>query len=162
MRYGRMLDNGLFVENDGPGFPGTDEEIAAVFSVNRPLTSTKLLRLPTRGTLGNGSRVVAGAVLASGGTLIVKTRGRALYLRPRDSDGMTTVERVKPWKGKGTRIEVTLGEALPIDDSTFLWADQAAAMAAIDGHIYRGSTSPWWCDSDSFYELTQAAGRARP
>ena len=71
---------------------------------------------------------------------------------------MTDVEHVKPWKGKGTRIEVLLGEALPVDDSTFLWASQAAAMATIDGQTYRGTTSPWWYDSDSFYELTQAAG----
>ena len=106
---------GLFVEDDGDGLPGTDAEIAALFSVARPLSSSKLLRLPTRGALGNGLRVVAGAVLASGGTLTVKTRGRALRLRPRDADGMTDVEHVRPWKGKGTRIEVLLGEALPVD-----------------------------------------------
>ena len=34
-------------------------------------------------------------------------------------------------------------------------------MAKIDGQSYRGATSPWWYDSRSFYELTQAAG-ARP
>jgi hypothetical protein len=160
-RYGRTRDGGLFVEDDGAGLPGTEEEIAAIFSVSRPLSSSKLLRLPTRGALGNGLRVVAGAVLASGGTLTVKTRGRALCLRPCDADGSTAVEHVKPCKGKGTRVEVRLGDALPIDDSTLLWAGQAAAMAMIDGQTYRGGTSPWWYDSDSFYELTQAAG-ARP
>jgi hypothetical protein len=40
------------------------------FSINRPMVSTKLLRLPTRGALGNGLRVVTGAVLASGGSLV--------------------------------------------------------------------------------------------
>ena len=74
-------DGGLFVEDGGDGLPGTDAEIAGLFSVARPLSSSKLLRLPTRGALGNGLRVVAGAVLASGGTLTVKTRGRALRLR---------------------------------------------------------------------------------
>ena len=160
-RYGQTKDGGLYVEDNGTGLPGTDEEIAALFSVARPLSSTKLLRLPTRGALGNGLRVVAGAVLASGGTLTVKTRGRALRLRPRDADGMTDVEHVEPWNGKGTRIEALLGEALPVDDSTFLWAALADAMAKLENQTYRGATSPWWYDSDSFYELTQAAG-ARP
>jgi hypothetical protein len=160
-RYGRTGDRGLYVQDDGDGLPGTDADIAALFSVARPLSSSKLLRLPTRGALGNGLRVVAGAVLASGGRLTVKTRGRALRLRPRDADGMTDVEHVKPWKGTGTRVDVVLGDALPVDDSTFRWATQGAAMATSDGQSYRGATSPWWYDADAFYELTQAAG-ARP
>ena len=160
-RYGRTPDGGLYVEDDGAGLPGTNEEIAAIFSVARPLSSSKLLRLPTRGALGNGLRVVAGAVLASSGTLTVKTRGRALRLRPRDADGMTDVEHVTPWKSQGTRVEVLLGEALPLNGHATQWADQAKAMAKIEGQNYRGPTSPWWYDSDSFFELTQAAG-ARP
>ena len=52
--------------------------------------STKLLRLPTRGALGNGLRVVAGAVLASDGFLIVDTRGARLRPKPA-RDGYTQV-----------------------------------------------------------------------
>ena len=63
-RVGLLPDNGFFVEDDGDGIPGDDDAVAALFSINRPLASTKLLRLPTRGALGNGLRVVAGAVLA--------------------------------------------------------------------------------------------------
>ena len=159
-RYGQTDNSGLSGRQRA-GLPGTDEEIAAVFSVSRPLSSSKLLRLPTRGALGNGLRVVAGAVLASGGDLTVKTHRRALRLHPRDSDGGTNVEHLGPWDGTGMRVEVRLGEALPVNESTMQWADQAAAMAAIDGTGYRGATSAWWYDSDSFYELLQAAG-ARP
>ena len=54
------------------------------------MVSTKLLRLPTRGALGNGLRVVAGAVLASDGSLVVITRNRRIELRP-ERDGSTTV-----------------------------------------------------------------------
>ena len=157
-RYGRTGTGALFVENSGDGLPGTDAEIAGLFSVARPLSSSKLLRLPTRGAMGNGLRVVAGAVLASGGSLTVKTRGRALRLRPRDGDGMTDVEHVRPWKGKGTRVEVLLGQALHLNGSTTRWASQAAAMAQAGGKSYGGTTSPWWYDADAFYELTQAAG----
>jgi hypothetical protein len=59
----------FFVEDDGPGLDGSPEEIASLFSIRRPMRSSKLLRLPQRGALGNGLRVVAGAVLASAGTL---------------------------------------------------------------------------------------------
>jgi hypothetical protein len=54
-----------FVEDNGPGLDGTPEEIASLFSIRRPMRSSKLLRLPQRGALGNGLRVVAGAALAS-------------------------------------------------------------------------------------------------
>jgi hypothetical protein len=67
VRTGHLGDNGYIVEDDGPGLDGTPEQVARMFSINRPMMSTKLLRLPTRGALGNGLRVVAGAVLASGG-----------------------------------------------------------------------------------------------
>ena len=74
--------DGYFVEDDGPGIDGTPEEIAELFSIRRPMLSTKLLRLPKRGALGNGLRVVAGAVLASEGSLVVITRNRRIVLRP--------------------------------------------------------------------------------
>lgn len=62
------LDDGRYrIEDDGPGIDGEPEDVARLFSIGRPLVSTKLLRLPTRGALGNGLRVVAGAVLASDG-----------------------------------------------------------------------------------------------
>ena len=62
-----------FVEDEGRGLDGTPQEIASLFSIRRPMRSSKLLRLPQRGALGNGLRVVAGAVLASEGTLAVIT-----------------------------------------------------------------------------------------
>jgi len=73
VEVGELPNKGAyFVEDDGPGIDGTPEEIAQLFSINRPMVSTKLLRLPTRGAIGNGLRVVAGAVLASSGTLVVR------------------------------------------------------------------------------------------
>jgi hypothetical protein len=68
-------DRDIFcVEDDGPGLDGTPEEIAELFSIRRPMRSSKLLRLPQRGALGNGLRVAAGAVLSSQGSLVVITR----------------------------------------------------------------------------------------
>src|SRR5262245_865492 len=52
------------VTDNGPGL--SYEDMLAVFAINRPLRSSKLVRLPTRGMLGNGLRVVMGAVAAFG------------------------------------------------------------------------------------------------
>ena len=47
-------NNGAYViQDDGPGIGGTPEEIARLFSINRPLVSSKLWRLPQRGALGD-------------------------------------------------------------------------------------------------------------
>jgi signal transduction histidine kinase len=73
-------DGGFFVEDEGPGLD--PYEIPNLFSIARPLTSTKMLRLPTRGALGNGLRVAAGAVLASDGKLAVISRGVRQELKP--------------------------------------------------------------------------------
>ena len=94
VRVGDAPTGGYFVEDDGPGIDGTPEEIARLFCIARPMVSTKLLRLPTRGALGNGLRVVAGAVLASDGSLDVITRNRRIVLRP-ERDGTTTVVSVE-------------------------------------------------------------------
>jgi len=66
------------VSDDGPGIDPA--EVSRLFAVNRPLVSSKLRRLPTRGMLGNGLRVVMGAVVALGGTITVTTRGRRYEL----------------------------------------------------------------------------------
>jgi hypothetical protein len=58
------------VTDDGLGLDRA--QILRLFAVNRPMTSTKLVRRPTRGALGNGLRVVTGGVLASGGRLQVR------------------------------------------------------------------------------------------
>jgi hypothetical protein len=151
------LDGGYFVDDNGPGLPGTDEEIAGLFSVRRPMTTSKLIRLPMRGALGNGLRVVAGAVLASGGRLVVSTRGRTLQLQPQE-DGSTRVVGSEPYEEPdGARVEVFFGPALADKDANlFAWCHRAQELAH-RGKPYKGRTSPHWYDSDSFWEFLQAS-----
>src|SRR5262245_50892382 len=123
------IKGGYAVQDNGRGIGGTPEEIAALFSIARPMISTKLLRLPRRGALGNGLRVVAGAVLASRGSLVVCTRNRRLTLQPKP-DGSTTVVSVEKTRFRvGTRIEITFGKALPCDETTDHWATIACRLA---------------------------------
>ena len=106
-------DGGFFVEDEGPGLD--PYEIPNLFSIARPLTSTKMLRLPTRGALGNGLRVAAGAVLASDGTLTVISRGARLELKPQRDGTTAVVKRSASDRRAGTRIEIGFGPALPDD-----------------------------------------------
>jgi hypothetical protein len=155
-RVGELPNGGYFVEDGGGGIDGAPADIARLFSISRPLVSSKLLRLPSRGALGNGLRVVAGAVLASAGTLTVITRNRRIELRP-EHDGTTKV--LKATKADfliGTRIEISFGPALPRDPRVLGWALTACRMA--EGKTYAGRSSPWWYDGPQFQELLYASG----
>jgi hypothetical protein len=141
----------------GAGLPGrTLAEIAALFSIARPLRSSKVRRLPTRGALGNGLRVVAGAVLATDGHLEVETRGQRLRLVVQD-DGTTAAELIGQTAERGTRIRVYLGPSLRVRETDLNEAHLTIALAGL-GTTYRGLSSPHWYDADTFYELLQAAG----
>jgi hypothetical protein len=154
----RVADGLYSIEDNGPGIPGEPEDIAQLFSIARPMVSTKLLRLPIRGALGNGLRVVAGAVLASGGTLAVTTRNRRIELRP-EHDGTTTVVSVKPADyPAGTRITIGFGLALPREDDHPLYWAGIACRFAYKGKQYAGKSSPWWYDGPQFHELLLASG----
>jgi hypothetical protein len=158
VRIGQPPGGGYFVEDSGGGIGGEPEEIARLFSIARPMISTKLLRLPTRGALGNGLRVVAGAVLASDGFLVVTTRNRRIELHPK-RDGSTTVGTVALVDFPvGTRVEIGFGSAIPEDVNALLWATVATQMTP--GQRYHGRSSPWWYDVAQFHELLSASGGA--
>jgi hypothetical protein len=149
---------GYFVEDDGGGIHPA--EVARLFSIARPLLSTKLLRLPTRGALGNGLRVVAGAVLASEGRLTVVTRNCRIDLRP-EHDGTTKILRTTQVDfATGTRVEISFGPALPADSAALAWAQLAYHLAR--GKVYAGRSSPWWYDAAQFQELLLASGDNMP
>lgn len=57
---------GYAVADDGPGIDPV--EVPRLFAVNRPLRSSKLKRLPLRGMLGHGLRVVMAPSPRSAGT----------------------------------------------------------------------------------------------
>jgi DNA topoisomerase VI subunit B len=96
------------VRDNGPGLPGTPEQIASLFSLNRPMTSSKRWRRPTRGAIGNGLRVVTGSVVSASGRIIVCTRNQRITLRPQIEDGSTTVEKVEA-------IDFPIGTAITVE-----------------------------------------------
>src|SRR5262249_56720618 len=78
---------GYFVEDDGGGIDPDD--VARLFSISRPMMSTKLWRLPTPGALGNGFGVGAGAGAAP-------TRGHPPISPPRGRGATTRAHRRVP------------------------------------------------------------------
>ena len=145
--------NGFFVQDDGHGID--PDVVAELFSIKRSQQSTKFLRLPTRGALGNGLRVVASAVLCTQGQLIVSTRGKIMKLTPQD-DGSTSTEVIGNYDGKGTRIEVILGmDAGRVDMGTL--GDAKIAILLQPGTQYTGKTSAHWYTSRDLYELFESA-----
>jgi hypothetical protein len=158
--FGQLPNGVFFVQDTGRGIEGAPEDIARLFSIARPMVSTKLLRLPTRGALGNGLRVVAGAVLASEGSLAVTTRTRRIVLRP-ERDGTTTVVSAGPVAHVnpiGTKVEIAFGTALIVArDTIFSWAKVACDLAG-HGSKYLGGSSAHWYDRTQFHELLYATG----
>jgi hypothetical protein len=160
-KVGLLPDGGMYVEDEGPGIAGGAEGVAGLFCVRRPGRSTKYFRLPTRGCLGSGLRIVAGGVLATGGRMVVATMGKRYRLHFNFDDGATTAKQAGAYAKRGSRIEVWLGEgpwsAGGFDSEAMKLARRAIAFA-VPGQTYKGRSSAHWYDSDSFYDLVRLAG----
>jgi hypothetical protein len=151
----RVDANTWTVADDGDGFDAAS--VAGLVAVNRPLMSSKLLRRPTRGAVGNGLRVVTGAAVASGGSLEVESRGRRFRIEVDRRTGETEATELacNACRRSGTRVTIAFGPALP--------------SAGDDGHLARDalrfpgpacepfrSHLPWY-DTASWAELAAAA-----
>jgi hypothetical protein len=129
------------IEDTGPGID--PERVPSLFCVNRPLLSSKLRRLPLRGMLGNGLRVVTGAVAATNGELVVETRGHRLELEIDRVIGLTRVL-------SDTAIPVRAGTVVRIKFSELHWNSAHGSHARIalsvarHGRSYAGPSSPHW------------------
>jgi len=144
----------IVVRDNGPGI--APDKIATLFSVNRPLLSSKLKRLPTRGMLGNGLRVVMGAVVAFDGKLTVTSRRQRYELAHDGVTGETRIARTSPATDvSGTDVGVVFSRPLFTSD------DFAKASAAIGwarrGDVYDGPSRPSWYDMPALKELFGSA-----
>ena len=142
------------VSDNGPGL--APQRMLRVFAVNRELVSSKLVRLPTRGMLGNGLRVVMGAVAAFGGTISVTTRGHTYELAPDSVTGATQVISSAPARDVvGLAVVITFPRAL-FTDTDFRAARVAIGVAA-SGTTYTGRSLPSWYSPEALRNLLAAA-----
>lgn len=149
------INEDTFVVTDsGPGID--PEKVAMMFSVTRPMMSTKLIRRPTRGMVGNGNRVVAGAAFSSGGMLIVESRGVRQQLSFDKTTGDTIVSSSAVSDvTEGTRITIEFGPAIPRDAEAALWGNVAIHLAGQASSPML--THPDWYSEAAFDELREAA-----
>ena len=136
------------VSDDGPGIDPDD--VPRIFSVNRSLISSKQIRLPTRGMVGNGCRVIMGAVAAFDGFLVVDNRGRRLVLDVDRATGMTNIVKddAVPMH-PGMRVHINLGS----DGYDYGSLAQETVRIADYGSSYEGVTSPHWYDARDLHDL---------
>ena len=104
------------ISDEGRGLDGSPGDLAALFAIHRPMISTKYLRKPLRGALGNGLRVAVGCVVVSGGTIEVITHGRHVVLRPRRVGPTEIVSISDAADTIGTTLIVTLDPTIPYDE----------------------------------------------
>ena len=136
------------VTDQGRGFGDSPEELAFRFSIAKPMVSSKQWRKPTRGCVGNGLRVIVGAVVNGGGRIVVRTRNQEITLRPR-MDGTTAVEGVRSidWP-TGSAITVEIDPAYRANGDPMQWAQRAIELARSSGPPFTRQPSPYWFDRD--------------
>jgi DNA topoisomerase VI subunit B len=149
----------LIVEDEGTGIPGaTSKQIATLFCVARPLLSSKLLRKPTRGAVGNGLRVCVGYLAATNGRLVIETGTVRVEFQP-EIDGTSreiSTSTIKP--RQGLRLTAIAGHNRPFAEEHITWAQDAIELARQSGApAYTGRPSAHWLDLDHFRVLLSSA-----
>jgi hypothetical protein len=143
---------GYRIKDNGPGI--APDDVPRLFAVNRPLLSSKLKRLPLRGMLGNGLRVIMGAVAAYNGQISVTTRGHCLRLAVDTLTGETKVPADEQVPHEpGTIVEIKLSE---FDGSELEPAELSLAIAKRGQH-HNGPSQPAWYSPSDLRELLQRA-----
>ena len=143
------------IGDDGPGLDA--ERIVRLFAPNRPLTSSKLLRRPSRGAVGNGLRVVSGAVVASGGRLWVESRGHRYEVKIDRRTGTASVVELSQCNGpgrQGTLVTIRFGAAIPRGDDDDCLALDALRFPGRACEPFRSDAR--WYDADAWHELIEA------
>ncbi|HYK36873.1 hypothetical protein [Alloacidobacterium sp.] len=140
-------DDTYIVEDAGSGIKQDLHGLCNLFSANRSMVSSKFFRRPSRGMLGNGLRVLVGAVALSDGTITVESHGRRTALRPRRFGDTEIISQISAPNKLGTRITYTLGAIIPYDDD-LIEAEDAVKLACAAGPTYTRLPSPHWLDAD--------------
>ena len=150
-----LIPSGFYVQDGGPGMDR--DTVIRAFSVNRSLVSSKLLRLPTRGALGNGLRVVGGVAAAFGADLSVHSNGRAYTLSISPETGEAEILEESPSNHpQGMRVEMTFSPEDVPGEEALAWGRDALLLAR-GGGGYSGKSSPYWYAPADLRELLLSA-----
>lgn len=141
-------DDSVRIGDTGDGFPTDD--VPTIFSVKRPLTSSKHWRRGERGALGNGLRAVMGALHVLDGTMTIESRGIATSVKV-DDNGDTIVTATDP-------SPVATGTQITVNVPGIAGHCVAAAWAiALPGRVIDGRPSPRWFSLSAIRDLQRSA-----
>jgi hypothetical protein len=148
----------LTVADQGTGILGaTPEQIARLFCIARPMVSSKLLRRPTRGAVGNGLRVCLGYLTATGGRLIIKTGSVHVELTPEINGHNSIVRSNAIAPVEGLTLTAIAGDTR-FTEKDLAWAEDAIELAQQSGApAFTGRPSVHWIDLDHWRVLLHAA-----
>jgi hypothetical protein len=146
----------LTIEDDGDGIAdATPEKLAGIFCVARPMVSSKLLRRPTRGCVGNGLRVCLGYLTATRGRLIIETGNVRVELAP-EIDGTSRIVSNELIARRGLKLTAIAGD-VRFEERNLRWAADAIEVAQQSGQpAFTGRPSPHWFDRDHFIVLARS------
>jgi hypothetical protein len=148
-------NSGVYIKNDGPGLD--PEPVLLIYSPNRGRFSSKHIRRISRGLLGNGGRVIGGAVAASGGTLMIESRGLRFWLEMDFATGQYFIRNKESIPLEpGVTLYIALGPALALLPHHSGLAQKTIRLSRY-GHAYSGPSSPFWYGPYDLYRLAQEA-----
>ena len=146
---------GYVVADNGLGIDGMPQDIARLFSINRPMISTKLLRLPTR-----EARQRSACCCWCRAGLQGYARRHHPQSPDRSAPGARWHHGGRPCKGGQFPGRLTYRDQLrsrtAVRCRRHRWAKLACTLAR--GTTYLGKSSPWWYDAEQFHELLYASG----
>ena len=140
-------DSTYVIEDWGPGL--SREEIEHLFSIRRPMNSSKRWRRAGRGALGNGLRVAVGALRLVEADLSVASRD-GTYRVTVDEIGRTSTKQIGEAREVGTEIRIALPEPLDKEEESTL---QFCTLAP--GPVYDGPANAHWFGMMAFRDLVQ-------
>ena len=146
------------ITDHGNGISGSAQDLADLFAIKRPMISGKFYRLPQRGALGNGLRVIVGSLVASCGTIEIVTRGYRTLLRPLKVR-TEIIETAEVEHQPGTVITIKFGPSLPENKDDLDFAVPAISLARNAKPPYDRDPSLHWFDLD---HLTETLASLQP
>jgi len=138
-----LIPGGFYVQDCGPGMER--EDMLKAFTVRRSLFSSKRhMRLPTRGAMGNGLRVVGGVAVAFGAELTVHNNGVAYKLEnDPEAEEIRIIEESPSNHSQGVRVEMVFPSEDAPGEECLVWGKEALLLARSGGG-YQGKPSPFW------------------
>lgn len=150
------LNDGVWsVTDTGPGI--APQRVAEIFDLRRPMQSTKRIRRPLRGMLGNGTRIVAGFCAIHGLPLRIRSQGILTTLRFDPTTGRSTAEAEAVAHSPGTTVMLPAAGPLKDEQVGALARATVALAAQPEQTLHTGPSSPWWYGDTDFAFLLGTA-----